>query len=58
MDEALGVEAVMDGVSKAAIIRGLIARHTGDTAPGDSMDSLIGAFDYETGSIDDVVYGR
>lgn len=59
MDEALGVEAAQEGVSKAALIRRLIARHTAGPRRTDPIDALVGAFgDQPGGSIDDLVYGR
>ncbi len=57
MDEALAAEASREGVSKAAIIRRLVSQHTGQHLV-DPLDAVVGAFDYETGDIDDVVYGR
>lgn len=58
MDEALALEAVREHVSKAAIIRQLIAEHTGKGVQRDPVDELVGAFEGATGNIDDVVYGR
>ncbi|MGQ0632346.1 MAG: ribbon-helix-helix protein, CopG family [Sporichthyaceae bacterium] len=57
-DEALAAESARDGVSKAAIIRRLVAEHTGRGAAADPLDALLGAFDGESGDIDDVIYGR
>lgn len=57
MDEALAREAAQTGASKAAIIRRLIAAHTGSAAP-DPIDALVGRFPEAPGSVDDVVYGR
>ncbi len=57
MDEALALEAARKHDSKAAIIRRLIAEHTGEQAGGDPVDELVGAFQEEPGDIDEVVYG-
>jgi Ribbon-helix-helix protein, copG family len=57
MDAALAREAARTGVSKAAIIRRLIAIHTGGPA-SDPIDDLIGVFPEAPGTVDDVVYGR
>jgi len=57
MDEALGLEAVREGVSKAAIIRRLISRHTAGPSRPDPIDELVGAFADAPGDIDEVVYG-
>ncbi|MPZ88709.1 MAG: ribbon-helix-helix protein, CopG family [Nitriliruptorales bacterium] len=58
MDEAIAVEAARDGVSKAAIIRRLIAEHAGESRGADPIDELVGCFEGEPGDVDDVVYGR
>lgn len=57
-DEALAAEAARDGVSKASIIRRLVAQHTSTGDAGDPIDELVGGFDSEPGRIDEVVYGR
>lgn len=57
-DEALAVEAAREGVSKAAIIRRLVAEHTARNAGVDPIDDLIGAFEGAAGDVDMVVYGR
>lgn len=57
-DEALAAESARDGVSKAAIIRRLVAEHNGRGAAADPLDGLVGAFDGESGDIDAVIYGR
>jgi hypothetical protein len=57
MDAALAREAARTGVSKASIIRRLIAAYTGNPA-SDPIDELVGQFPETPGSIDDVVYGR
>lgn len=58
MDKALALEAARERVSKAAIIRRLIADHTGERGNVDPIDELVGAFEGAPGDIDDVVYGR
>lgn len=58
MDEALAMHAARHGVSKAAVIRRLIAQHIVGRAGPDPIDELIGSFDGEPGDIDEVVYGR
>jgi Ribbon-helix-helix protein, copG family len=57
-DEALAADAAREGVSKASIIRRLIAEHTGTSTGADSIDELVGCLDTEPGDVDDVVYGR
>ena len=58
MDEALAVEAGRRRVSKAAVIRELVAEQLGTGGPGrDAMAALIGDIDADAGDIDDVVYG-
>lgn len=57
-DDALAAEAARTGRSKAAIIRALVAAHTGTGKILDPIDDLVGAFDGPAGDIDDVVYGR
>lgn len=56
-DDALAAEAAREGVSKAAIIRGLVAEHTGRHGDADPIDDLVGRFAGEPGDIDEVVYG-
>lgn len=56
-DEALAAEAARDGTSKAAIIRRLVAEHTGRGVRADPIDQMIGAFDGPSGDVDAVVYG-
>jgi len=58
MDEALALDAARDGVSKAAIIRRLIAQHLGGRGGPDPIDDLVGRFEGQPGDIDEVVYGR
>lgn len=57
-DDALAAEAARTGQSKAAIIRALVAAHTGAGSVSDPIDDLVGAFEGPAGGIDDVVYGR
>ena len=58
LDEALAVEAAKRKTSKAALIRSFVAEHlTKGRRPADPLDDLIGAFDVEPGSVDEVVYG-
>jgi Ribbon-helix-helix protein, copG family len=58
MDEALARDAARHGVSKAAIIRRLVAEHFGRSPEPDPIDALVGSFEGEAGDVDDVVYGR
>ncbi|MCA1844586.1 MAG: ribbon-helix-helix domain-containing protein [Actinobacteria bacterium] len=58
LDEALGAEAARTGVSKAAIIRRLVARHVAGRHAADPIDDLVGAFPGDPGDVDDVIYGR
>jgi len=55
-DEALAAEAARDGTSKAAIIRRLVAEHTGKGVGVDPVDELVGAFEGDPGDVDAVVY--
>lgn len=57
-DEALAAEAAREHVSKAEIIRRLVAAHTGKHGARDPIDDLIGRFEEEPGDVDEVVYGR
>ncbi len=57
-DEALETEAAREGVSKASIIRRLVAEHVSRANAADPIDSLVGLFDDSPSDIDDVVYGR
>ena len=58
LDEALAVEAVRSKTSKAALIREFVAERLGGGAGRrDPLDELVGAYEGEAGSIDDVVYG-
>lgn len=56
-DEALGMESTRDGVSKAEIIRRLVADHLRREVDMDPIDALVGACDEDPGGVDDVVYG-
>lgn len=56
VDEALAAQAGKAGISKAALIRDLIGRALGGGGARDALNEIIGAFDYPTGDIDDVVY--
>ncbi|MGH4020430.1 MAG: CopG family transcriptional regulator [Pseudonocardiaceae bacterium] len=56
-DEALAVEAAREGVSKAEIIRRLVAEYTGRHDELDPIDALVGCFGGESGDVDEVVYG-
>jgi hypothetical protein len=56
-DEALAAEALKTGTSKAAIIRRLVAQHTGVHDVHDPIDDLVGVFDDDPGGVDATVYG-
>jgi hypothetical protein len=59
LDGALALLAAREGTSKAALIRRYVARAIGHgDRVIDPLDELIGRYDAESGSIDDVVYGR
>lgn len=59
LDEALAVEATRLRTSKAALIREHVARSMKLRKPGpDPMCELIGRYDADPGSIDEVVYDR
>jgi hypothetical protein len=57
LDGALAVEAARTGRSKASLIRQYVAERL-VAAEADPLDVIIGAYDEDPGSIDDVVYGR
>lgn len=57
-DEALAAEAAREDVSKAEIIRRLVAAHTGKHSERDPIDDLVGRFQEESRDVDEVVYGR
>lgn len=56
-DKALEAEAAREGVSKASIIRRLVAEHVREAHGGDPIDEFVGIFDDAPGNIDEVVYG-
>ncbi len=58
VDEALTAEAAREHVSKAEIIRRLVAAHLGVPSQRDPLDELVGGFTEEPGDVDEVVYGR
>jgi hypothetical protein len=59
MDSALAVLAAREGTSKAALIRHYVALGLGQgRTPVDPLDDLVGRYDEEPGSIDDIVYPR
>lgn len=58
LDEALAVEAAKERTSKAALIRRFVAERLGTGSGRDLLAGLIGRYDEEPGSVDDVVYGR
>lgn len=58
LDEALAREARRSGTSKAALIRRFVGERLGNAGrTGDPLDHLVGAYEAESGDIDDVVYG-
>ncbi|TMB89591.1 MAG: antitoxin [Chloroflexi bacterium] len=59
IDDALASEAVKIGMSKAALIRRLVAQGMGAELEGreDPLAGLIGRYAGEPGDIDKVVYG-
>jgi hypothetical protein len=57
LDAALAGLAVREGISKAALIRRFVSEGLGLPPSGDPLDQLVGQYDEEPGSIDDVVYG-
>ncbi|MGH7639299.1 MAG: CopG family transcriptional regulator [Candidatus Dormibacteria bacterium] len=59
LDERLAAEAARDATSKAALIRRAVREHLGQSAgEAEPLADLIGAYDLEPGSVDEVVYGR
>ena len=59
LDDALGAKAIREHTSKAALIRRFVAERLGPSAtPRDPLDELLGEFDEEPGSIDELVYDR
>jgi hypothetical protein len=58
LDEALALRARRQHTSKAALIRKYVAAQIEPTTIGaDPLDKLVGEYNDEPGSIDDVVYG-
>lgn len=58
-DEALAIRAVREHTSKAALIRQFVAEKLGQSPVArDPLDDLVGRYDEEPGSIDDLVYSR
>lgn len=58
VDEELARRAVREGTSKAALIRAYVAERLGrDRTTRDPLDALVGRYDDEPGSIDELVYG-
>ena len=58
LDDALGVQALRERTSKAALIRQFVAERLGRyKTASDPLDELVGEFDVEPGDIDEVVYG-
>ena len=59
LDDALAAQAIRDHTSKAALIRQFVAERLGSgVTPRDPLDELVGEFDEEPGSIDELVYDR
>ncbi len=59
LDEALALQALLQGTSKAALIRRFVAEKLGtSSADSDPLDSLIGRYDEEPGPVDELVYGQ
>ncbi len=57
LDDALAVESVRTGRSKADLIRSYVREKLSRKRGGrDPIDDLVGAFDYEPADIDTVVY--
>ena len=58
LDEALAIQAVRQGTSKAALIRQFVAEKLGSKPPDDDpLDSLVGRYDEEPGRIEEIIYG-
>ena len=58
LDDALAVEAMRRGTSKAALIREYVRERLRTDSPTlDPLDDLVGSIDAEPGDIDEVVYG-
>jgi hypothetical protein len=59
LDEALAVQALRLGISKAALIRRFVADRVLDTAvPLDPLDEMVGYDDAEPAAVNKVVYDR
>lgn len=58
LDEGLAAEAKRSGISKAALIRRFVREGLGDPgAAADPLDRLVGAYEGDSGDIDEVIYG-
>jgi len=58
VDEELARRAIREGTSKAALIRAFVAeRLQGEGSKRDPLDALVGRYDAESSSIDELVYG-
>ena len=58
LDEALAAQAARQRTSKAALIRQFLAERLRRDCPADDpLDALVGRYDEDPGSIDDLVYG-
>lgn len=58
IDEELARRAAREGTSKAALIRAFVAERLHEGQPKqDPLDDLLGRYDAEPGSIDELVYG-
>lgn len=59
LDVALGQRAAEEGVSKAALIRRYVRERVEPPPPieDDPIRGMVGAYDGESGDVDEVVYG-
>ncbi len=58
VDDHLAAEAARRALSKAALIRALLAETLDlEAAPDDPFDELVGSLDTEPADVDEVVYG-
>jgi len=58
LDEALAARALVEGTSKAALIRQFVAEKLARSGGAyDPLDELVGRYGQEPGVIDEVVYG-
>ena len=57
VDEALGVIAIRERTSKAALIRKFVAERLKINPAHDPLDVFVGDIDEDPGDIDDIVYG-